>query len=117
MSMTWTERILEFPVRAAAVDGFLRELRSRGTGDLNAVLATLNEGGLCREAVRNWTASGWIILAPDTPLIALRGPAFDRAITLPEFCGDIEILEHPEPERAGVEMRNGVEDGEAHGDS
>ena len=24
--MTWTERILEFPVRAAAVDDFLREL-------------------------------------------------------------------------------------------
>ena len=47
--MTWTERILEFPVRTAAVDEFLRELKAKGSGDLNAVLTTLNESG------ENWS--------------------------------------------------------------
>jgi hypothetical protein len=111
--MDWTQRILEFPVRAAAVDDFLRDLRSRRTADLNAVLSTLNEGGLCREAVRHWTENGWIMVAPNTPLLALPGPRFDRALTLTEFCGDVEILENPEPD----DSESGAEDGEAHGDS
>ena len=93
--MTWTERILEFPVRAAAVSDFLGDLRARGTGDLNAVMTTLNEGGLCREALRHWTESGWIIVAPNTPLLALAGPSFDREMTLSDFCGEVEILEQP----------------------
>ena len=95
MNLTWTERILEFPVRAAAVDDFLRDLRSRGTGDLNAVLTTLNEGGLCREAVRHWIGNGWIVVAPNTPLLALTGPAFHRALTLEDFCGEFEDLGQP----------------------
>jgi hypothetical protein len=88
--MSWTERILHFPVRAAAVDDFLRDLRARGTGDLNAVMTTLNEGGLCREVVRHWTANGWIVVAPNTPLLALTGPGFDRGLTLRDFCGELE---------------------------
>ncbi|HTR03179.1 MAG TPA: hypothetical protein VMN82_08290 [Thermoanaerobaculia bacterium] len=86
--MNWTERILEFPVRAAAVDDFLRELRAHGQGDLNAVLTTLNEGGLCREAVERWTENGWIVVAPNTPMIALAGPAFGPRISLRQFCGE-----------------------------
>ena len=58
--LNWTERILEFPVRAAAVDDFLRDLRAHGTADLNAVMATLNEGGLCRQALDYWTGNDWI---------------------------------------------------------
>jgi len=95
MSMDWSQRILEFPVRAAAVDDFLRDLRARGAADLNAVLTTLNEGGLCREAVRHWTENGWIVVAPNTPLLALTGPAFEPALTLSDFCSEIEILEGP----------------------
>jgi len=87
--MNWTERILDFPVRAAAVDDFLRDLRAKGTGDLNAVLTTLNEGGLCREAVNYWIGNGWIVLAPDSPITALAGPEFDRGLALRYFCGDI----------------------------
>jgi hypothetical protein len=86
--VNWTQRILDFPVRAAAVDDFLCELRARGTGDLNAVLATLNEGGLCRQAVEFWTDRGWIVVAPQTPLLALIGPSFDRSVTLRRFCGE-----------------------------
>ncbi len=110
--MNWTQRILDFPVRAAAVDDFLHDLRARGMGDLSAVLATLNEGGLCREAVRHWTESGWIVMAPNTPLLALTGPAFDRALTLSDFCGEIDIREAPAAPADGER-----EDAEHHGDS
>jgi hypothetical protein len=87
--VTWTERILDFPVRAAAVDDFLRELRAHGKGDLNAVLTTLNESGLCREAVERWTEAGWIVLAPSQPTIALAGPGFAPEIGLRAFCGEV----------------------------
>jgi len=86
--VNWTDRILDFPVRAAAVDDFLRELRAHGKGDLNAVLTTLNEGGLCREAVDRWTKAGWIVLAPNQPTVALAGPGFVPEIGLRAFCGE-----------------------------
>jgi hypothetical protein len=86
--VNWTERILDFPVRAAAVDDFLKDLRARGTADLNAVLATLNESGLCREALDYWTGNAWILLAPSAPTIALAGPGFVPQLTLRNFCGE-----------------------------
>jgi hypothetical protein len=112
--MTWSERILGFPVRAAAVDDFLRELKAKGTGDLNAVLTTLNEGGLCRQAVDHWVGQGWIVPAPNSPLIALRGPAFGRELTLHDFCGDFEEAAVPDgTETIAVDE----EESETHGDS
>ncbi len=112
--MDWTERILDFPVRAAAVDDFLRDLRARGTADLNAVLTTLNEGGLCREVVRRWTECGWIVVAPNTPLLALTGPAFGPELTLSDFCSEIEILEEPVAPGPDSLPEKGTEE---HGDS
>ena len=91
--MNWSERILDFPARAAAVDDFLRDLRGKGAGDLNAVMSTLNEGGLCREALEFWTSNGWIAVAPNTPLLALAGPGFDRAVSLRIFCGELPEAE------------------------
>lgn len=115
-AMNWTQRILDFPVRAAAVDDFLRDLRAKGTGDLNAVLATLNEGGLCRQAVDYWTGSGWIVIAPQTPLIALTGPEFDRAVTLRKFCGETApAARGSSPVPPAIEVAEEVE--EEHGDS
>ena len=98
MTMKWTERILDFPVRAAAVDDFLRDVRARGTGDLNGVLTTFNESGLCREALAFWTSQGWIVVAPNSPLTALPGPAFDRKMSLRAFCGELEEAEAVEEE-------------------
>jgi hypothetical protein len=103
--VNWTERILDFPVRAAAVDDFLRELRAHGKGDLNAVLTTLNEGGLCREAVDYWTGNGWIVLAPNQPTIALAGPGFSAWLGLRAFCGE---LAEAEP-GAGPESSSAIE--------
>ena len=98
--MKWTERILDFPVRAAAVDDFLRELRAHGKGDLNGVLATLNEGGLCREAVDWWTARGWIVLVPNQPTVALAGPGFRPQLSLRTFCGEVAQDESETPDDA-----------------
>ena len=117
--MNWTQRILDFPVRAAAVDDFLRDLRAKGTGDLNAVLTTLNESGLCRQAVDHWIGNGWIVLAPDSPITALTGPEFDRKLTLRRFCGEpfdaadeAESAEAPEEEAAEREEER-TDDGDS----
>lgn len=109
--MNWTERILEFPVRAAAVDDFLRELRAHGKGDLNGVLTTLNEGGLCRQVVEYWTASGWILVAPNAPTIALAGPEFAPQLGLRRFCGEIAEGEAGEgPEAASAVEEESYDD-------
>ncbi len=98
-----TERILQFPVRAAAVDDFLRDLRAKGSGDLNAVLATFNDGGLCRKAVRYWLSRGWIVISPSTPLHALAGTGFSREISLRRFCGgEVSLSPIPEGEPSGT---------------
>jgi len=97
--LTWTERILSFPVRTAAVSEFLRELSARGWGDLNGVLTTLNDMELCREAVGHWMERGWIVPAPSSAISALAGPNFSRELTVREFCG-----EEPEAEEIGEEM-------------
>ena len=95
-SLDWTERILRFPVRAAAVDVFLHDLKRKRSGDLNGLLATLNDGSLCREVLRFWLLREWIVVAPFSPLVALAGPAFSRDVTLHAFCG--ESPEEPERE-------------------
>lgn len=86
--LTWTERILSVPVRTAAVREFLRELSLKGWGDLNGMLAILNDGELCREALAYWLDQEWIVKAPNSPLTALVGPAYTRALTLHRFCGE-----------------------------
>jgi hypothetical protein len=97
--LTWTERILSLPVRTAAVAEFLRELAAKGWGDLNGVLATFNDGELCREALGYWLEREWIVRAPSSALSALIGPAFSRELTLQEFCGEEgEVWEEEERE-------------------
>ena len=104
--MNWTERILEFPVRAAAVDDFLRDLRAHGTADLNAVMATLNEAGLCKQALDYWTGNDWILLAPSAPTIALAGPGFVPQLTLRNFCGEEAEREEEIPDATEEESKD-----------
>lgn len=80
------------------MDAFLKELKARSAGDLNAVLVTLNDGSLCRESVGHWVLSGWIAIAPHSPLTAITGPSFRRDLTLDEFCGRLPETD----ETAGV---------------
>jgi hypothetical protein len=88
--LTWTERILSVPVRTAAVREFLRELSLKGWGDLNGMLAILNDSELCREALAYWLENEWIVVAPNSPLTALVGPAYSRELTLHRFCGETD---------------------------
>lgn len=104
--MNWTERILDFPVRAAAVDDFLKDLRAHGIADLNAVLATLNESGLCREALDYWAGNDWIVLAPNAPTIALAGLAFVPQLTLRNFCGEAAERDEDVPSASEEESKN-----------
>ena len=68
-------------------------------------MATLNEGSLCREALTYWLEKGWIVVAPHSPLLALRGDAFSRDLTLREFCGEQPSAQSgeapPEPKDSG----------------
>jgi hypothetical protein len=90
-------------VRAAAVEDFLSELKAHGSADLNAVMATLNEGGLCRETLEHWKARGWVEIARSMPLVALRGEHFSRDLTLREFCGEPGAAAVGEPEAPSPE--------------
>jgi hypothetical protein len=78
-------------VRAAAVNDFLSALKAHGSADLNGVMATLNDAGLCRETLEHWKQKGWVSVARDMPLVALRGEAFSRDLTLRRFCGQEEL--------------------------
>ena len=80
------------------MDSFLQDLKAKRSADLNAVLVTLNDGSLCREAVGHWVISGWIAIAPHSPLTAMTGPNFRRDLTLNEFCG--RVPEAPPAEKA-----------------
>jgi len=86
----WTDRILDVPVRTAAVVEFLRELSTKGWADLNNLLATLNDGELERAALSYWLENEWITRAPSSPMTALVGPAWARELTLRRFCGDTD---------------------------
>ena len=99
MALNWTERILGFPVRTAAVASFLEELKARRAADLNGVLVTFNDGSLCRDALRHWLLKEWIVIAPHSPLTALPGPGFTRDLTLRQFCGESAVVPEGAPDR------------------
>jgi hypothetical protein len=84
-------------------------LRAHGSADWNALASTLNDGSLSRESLQYWTGRGWIVIAPDTPMVALAGPRFDPRLTLAEFCGA------PRAERNGLveEGEEGLQDEDA----
>ncbi len=67
---------------------FLQDLKANGSADLNAVMTTLNDGGLCRETLERWREKGWVDVARSMPLVALRGERFSRDLTLRVFCGE-----------------------------
>ena len=84
-------------MRTAAVDAFLSELKTKRSADLNAVLVTLNESSLCRQALWHWISNGWVIVAPHSPLVAMAGPALRPELTLRDFCGEPGQAPLPEP--------------------
>lgn len=92
------------------MDDFLRDLRAKGAGDLNAVLSTLNDGSLCRAAQEYWIGQGWVVVSPSTPLQALAGPRFSREVSLRSFCGEPDDRPGGEPHRAEEEKPENDDD-------
>ena len=96
------------------MDEFLAELKRKRAGDLNAVLTTLNDSSLCREALHHWLQRGWIVVAPHSPLVALAGPEFTRDLTLRSFCGErpesVAAPEQPSTEIPAVQEREEVKE-------
>jgi hypothetical protein len=93
-----SSRLLDFPVRAAAIDDFRRQLASKGLGDLSAVGAALGDAALFGELLELWIERGWVTRSPSSPLYAFPGPAFSPDRTLREFCGESFGYDAPVPE-------------------
>src|SRR5438874_1707217 len=84
----FSSRILDFPVRAAAVEDFRRRLASNGLGDLSAVAATIGDARMFSDLLALWLERGWVVRSPSSPIYAFPGPSFSSDIGLHDFCGE-----------------------------
>jgi len=86
-------RILDFPVRGAAVRSFLSDLRSKRLGDVAALQAIFGDAALWNEIFDFWKSRGWVVPAPHSPMYVFAGPDFRQDMDLEEFCGrqDLEL--------------------------
>jgi hypothetical protein len=91
-------RVLDFPVRAAAVDDFRRQLRARNFADLSAVAAALGDAALFDQLLGHWIERGWISRSPSSPIYAFGGSNFSPDVTLAEFCGETIEYDRQTPE-------------------
>ena len=103
-----SSRLLDFPVRTAAVDDFLRQLRSKSLGDLYAVGAALGDAALFSELIGLWVDRGWVTRSPSSPIYAFPGPAFSSDLSLHDFCGESFGYDAPVPEE-DIDGRSGKE--------
>jgi hypothetical protein len=86
-------RLLDFPVRTAAIDSFLADLRAKRIGDIAALQAVLGDSALWDDLLGFWLDRGWIRPAPHSPIHVFPGEGFTSDVTLREFCGeDIEMV-------------------------
>ncbi len=93
-----SSRLLEFPVRTAAVEDFRRQLRSPGLGDLSAVAAALGDAALFSELLGLWIDRGWVTRSLSSPIYAFPGPEFSADLSLRDFCGESFGYDAPVPE-------------------
>jgi hypothetical protein len=96
-----TSRILDFPVRAAAVEDFRRQLASKGLGDLSAVAATIGDAAMFSELLALWLDRGWVVRSPSSSIYAYPGPAFSSDVGLRDFCGESIGYDPSAPEDGG----------------
>jgi hypothetical protein len=83
----FASRLLDFPVRGAAVQSFLFDLRAKRLGDIAALQAILGDHTLWTELFEYWQSRGWIVPAPHSPMYVFAGPDLPEEISLEEFCG------------------------------
>jgi hypothetical protein len=84
----FTPRLLDFPVRTAAVQAFLADLKARRLGDMAALQAVIGDSALWNDILGFWLDRGWIVPAPHSPIHVFPGGNFFPDITLREFCGE-----------------------------
>ena len=92
------QRLLDFPVRTAAIDDFRRQLASKGLGDLSAVAAVIGDAALFAELLGLWIERGWVTRSPSSAIYAFPGPAFSTDLSLHDFCGESFGYDAPVPE-------------------
>jgi hypothetical protein len=93
-----SSRLIDFPVRAAAVEDFRRQLASKRLADLSALGAALGDAALFSELVGIWLERGWVTRSPSSPLYAFPGPEFSPDLSLRDFCGESFGYDAPVPE-------------------
>ena len=94
----FTPSLLDFPTRTAAIDTFLRDLRTRRLGDIAALQAVINDSQLWNVVFGFWRDREWVTPAPHSPMYVFPGDAFRDELTVREFCGEER---EPEPELGG----------------
>ncbi|HET7452729.1 MAG TPA: hypothetical protein VFL12_08305 [Thermoanaerobaculia bacterium] len=102
-----SSRLLDFPVRTAAIEDFRRQLASKGLGDLSAVGAALGDAALFSELVAFWSDRGWVTRSPSSPIYAYPGSSFSPDVSLRDFCGESFGYDAPVPDESNG--RSGVE--------
>jgi hypothetical protein len=90
VAQEWSERILGFPVRTAALDSFVRDLKAHGYADAVNVEMIFGEGSLCLAAEQYWLDQGWVQRDPGAATRFLAGPQFSRELSVAEFAGSPE---------------------------
>ena len=84
----FTARLLDFPVRAAAISSFLADLKAKRIGDIAAIQAVLGDSALWDDLLGYWLDRGWVKPAPHSPIHVFPGERFMPDLTLREFCGE-----------------------------
>lgn len=95
--MEFSARLLDFPVRTAAVASFLADLKAKGIGDIGALQAVIGDAALWDDLLGFWLDRAWVRPAPHSPIHLFPGENFDSNLTLREFCGEDFVSETDEP--------------------
>ena len=95
--MDFSSRLLDFPVRTAAVASFLADLKAKGIGDIAALQAVIGDSALWDDLLGYWLDRAWVRPAPHSPIHLFPGENFDSNLTLREFCGEEPEAEPGEP--------------------
>lgn len=96
--MDFSSRLLDFPVRTAAVASFLADLKAKGIGDIASLQAVIGDSALWDDLLGFWLDRGWVRPAPHSPIHLFPGENFDSNLTLREFCGEEPEAEPGEPD-------------------
>jgi hypothetical protein len=95
-----SSRLLDFPVRTAAIEDFRRQLASKGIGDLSAVGAVLGDAALFSELLAFWIDRGWVTRSPSSPIHAYPGSSFSSGVSLRDLCAESFGYDAPVPDES-----------------